>query len=124
LGVARRLLDPLGFVGAILSWPLSRRVVQLDGLDNGGIPSAERILSEFQEIAAGDVMPTGIFTYVLEPLDESSTRLIMRRHSAPRNAAAALVMRLLVRPVSLAMQRRQFLNIKRRVETPTALPRS
>jgi hypothetical protein len=124
-----------------------------DGLDNGGVPSSERILPEFQEISTGDVVPwtpansdgfvveaveqgralvlggipppfSGIFAYVLEPLDESTTRLLIRVRFAPRNAVAALVPRLLVHPVAFAMQRRQFLNIKRRVETPTALPAS
>ena len=203
--MARRLLDLLRFAGAILIWPLSRRVVRAwgdegsrvlpgddclpeasvqwtngitvharpdaiwpwlaqlgcnragwysyDGLDNGAVPSSERVVPEFQEVAIGDVLPwtptnsdgfvveavetgralvlggipppfTGIFAYVLEPLDGSTTRLLIRVRSAPRNMVAALVMRLLVHPVAFAMQRRQFLNIKRRVESPAALPAS
>ena len=124
-----------------------------DGLDNGGVPSSERILPEFQEVSTGDVVPwtptnsdgfvvkaveqgralvlggipppfSGIFAYVLEPLDESTTRVLIRVRFAPRNAVTALVPRLVVHPVAFAMQRRQFLNIRRRVETRTALPAS
>jgi hypothetical protein len=79
-----------------------------DGLDNGGVPSAERIVPELQRVEVGDVFPWtptaddgfilralkperslalggdagsryGVtWAFVLEPIDETSTRLITR----------------------------------------------
>ena len=76
-----------------------------DRLDNGGVPSADRIIPELQHVDVGDILPwtptaddgfivraveperalvlgeeTGSFTwtFVLEPIDETSTRLLTR----------------------------------------------
>ena len=119
-----------------------------DGLDNGGVPSAERIVPELQKVAVGDVFPwtpsdsTGFvvravqpgralvlggtpppyqvsWALVLEQIDETSTRLITRSRGTPRSAPVEALLRLAVHPIHFAMQRKQLLNIKRRVEART-----
>ncbi|MEO3759686.1 hypothetical protein ABGB19_15530 [Mycobacterium sp. B14F4] len=118
-------------------------VYSYDGLDNGGVPSAERILPEFQHIEVGDILPwtptaedgfivraveperalvlgedSGSFSwvFVLEPIDATSTRLIARVRSWYESLAGALMIRYVWRPIHFGMQRRQLLNLKRRVE--------
>ena len=115
-----------------------------DGIDNGGQPSAERIVPELQDVELGDVFPwtptdrDGFiareiepgralvlggtpppfrmsWAFVLEPLDETTTRLIARCRAVPRSIAVGLLLRLF-HPVHFAMQRRQLLTLKRRVE--------
>jgi len=116
-----------------------------DGLDNGGVPSAERIVPELQTVAVGDVFPwtptdsTGFvvravepgralvlggtpppyqvtWALVLEPIDGTSTRLITRSRGTPRSAPVKLLLQVAVHPIHFAMQRKQLLNVKRRVE--------
>ncbi len=114
-----------------------------DRLDNGGVPSADRILPEFQRVEVGDILPwtptaddgfivraveperalvlgedTGSFTLalVLEPIDATSTRLIARARAWYESLAGGLMVRLVWPPVHFGMQRRQLLNLKRRVE--------
>lgn len=108
-----------------------------DGLDNGGVPSATRIVPELQRV--GDVFPwtpttdDGFLVRALEPerslvlggdagsrhrvtwafVLETSTRLITRASGAPRRRPHA---RSRWRPIDFGMQRRQLLNIRRRVE--------
>jgi hypothetical protein len=115
-----------------------------DGLDNGGQPSAERIVPELQDVELGDVFPwtptdhEGFivraiepdralvlggtpppfrmsWAFVLQPLDETTTRLIARCRAVPRSVAVGLLLRLF-HPVHFAMQRKQLLSVKRRVE--------
>jgi hypothetical protein len=119
-----------------------------DGLDNGGRPSAERIVPELQDVQEGDVFPwtptdrEGFivraiepdralvlggtpppfrmsWAFVLEPLNATSTRLIARCRAAPRSVAVGLLLRLF-HPVHFAMQRKQLLTLKRRVEAAVA----
>ncbi len=117
-----------------------------DRLDNGGVPSADRIIPEFQHIEVGDILPwtptaedgfivraveperalvlgedTGSFTwvFVLEPIDATSTRLIARARSWYESLASGLIIRIF-QPIHFGMQRRQLLNLKRRVEATTA----
>lgn len=121
-----------------------------DGLDNGGRPSAERIVPELQEVEVGEVFPwtptdgEGFvvrviepdralvlggtpppfrmsWAFVLEPRDETTTRLIARCRAVPRNVAVGLLLRL-VHPVHFAMQRKQLLTLRRRVEAPYRAP--
>jgi hypothetical protein len=117
-----------------------------DGLDNGGVPSAERVVAEFQRVEIGDVFPwtptaeDGFllraiepgrslvlggeagsryrvsWAFVLEPIDETSTRLITRASGEYERRAVGLMLALVWRPIDFGMQRRQLLNIRRRVE--------
>jgi hypothetical protein len=117
-----------------------------DGLDNGGVPSARQIIPELQQIEVGDLFPWTpdaydgfivkaveperalviggdagtryrvAWAFVLEPLDQTSTRLITRSSGDYDRAAAGIWLRLVMHPIHFAMQRRQLLNLKRRVE--------
>jgi hypothetical protein len=116
-----------------------------DGLDNGGVRSAERVLPALQSVEVGDVFPwtstaeDGFVVYVvepgrvlvlggdagtlyrvrwaflLEPIDATRTRLLTRASAEYDRFAVALRLRLFGRPVHFAMQRRQLLNVRRRV---------
>jgi hypothetical protein len=117
-----------------------------DGLDNGSVPSANGIASEFQRVSVGDILPwtptandgfvvrgveperalllgekTGSFSWalVLEPIDETSSRLIARARAWYKHLGVGLMLRLVWRPIHYGMQRRQLLNLKRRVEAAT-----
>lgn len=116
-----------------------------DGLDNGGSPSAQQVVAGLQRVAVGDAFPwtpadssgfivraldsehtlvlggepppySVTWTYVLEPMDDTTTRLITRCRGIPRSPLYALLTRLVAHPIHYAMQRRQLLNIKHRVE--------
>jgi hypothetical protein len=118
-------------------------VYSYDGLDNGGVPSADRIIPAFQHIEVGDVLPwtptaddgfivraveperalalgeeTGSFTWVLvlEPIDETNTRLVARARAWYKTLASRLMLELVFHPIHFGMQRRQLLNLKQRVE--------
>lgn len=121
-----------------------------DGLDNGGVPSAETIVRELQRVEAGDVFPwtrtnrdgfivrfveadravvltdpdpsSASWSLVLDPVDETKTRLIARVRVVPRTVSTRLMLRLALHPVHFVMQRKQLLNLKRRVEA--AAPRA
>jgi hypothetical protein len=114
-----------------------------DGLDNGGIPSADRILPDLQHVQAGDIfpmMPTAddrfvvrtveperllvlgddagsmSWAFVLEPAGAAGTRLITRSRGSYDRLALGLMLKVLWHPVHFGMQRRQLLNLKRLVE--------
>lgn len=117
-----------------------------DGLDNGGVPSATRIVPELQRAEVGDLFPwtpaadDGFFVravepgralvlggdagtryrvswaFVLEPIDETSTRLVTRASAEYERRAVGLMLGLIWHPLDFAMQRRQLLNVKRRAE--------
>jgi hypothetical protein len=117
----------------------------LDRLDNGGRPSARRIIPALQELAVGDVMPTSAdgSGFVVEALDPGrSLVLTIRRPDAVVSAAFVLVplraartrlvtrVRFEVRPTPLAlawaaamdvgdfvMFRQMMLGIRERAET-------
>jgi hypothetical protein len=126
-----------------------------DFLDNGRRPSARRIIPELQRICVGDIFPAlpGItegfillalererslvlgwrnpngspmvtWTFVLESRPDCATRLIVRVRHQPRDRA--LRFPLFVRKLQhFVMQRKQLLEIARRVEwTTAALPRA
>jgi pimeloyl-ACP methyl ester carboxylesterase len=115
-----------------------------DGLDNGAVPSAARIVPELQRVEVGDVLPwtptatdgfvvraveperalvlgdpdgTATWALVLEPLDKSSTRLLVRARAICESRRLGLMLRFVWRPIHFGMQRRQLLNVKQRVET-------
>jgi hypothetical protein len=117
-----------------------------DGLDNGGIRSAQRIVADLQEVAVDDIFPwtptanDGFFVravdpgralvlggdaggryrvtwaFVLDPIDDGRTRLISRASGEHDGFATGLMLRLVMRPIDFGMQRRQLLNIKCRAE--------
>jgi len=116
-----------------------------DGLDNGGVPSAERIVAELQQVQAGDIFPMTptaqdrfvvrvvkprralvlgddagqmSWAFVLEPAGETSTRLITRSRGTIDRLALGLMLKVFWHPLDFGMQRRQLLNLKRLVETP------
>jgi hypothetical protein len=114
-----------------------------DGLDNGGSPSAERIVPELQRAEVGDIFPmtpiaedgfvvraveqgralvlgdptgSATWTFVLVPVDEATTRLITRVRARFDRLTLGLLFALLWRPIHFGMQRCQLLNLKRLVE--------
>jgi hypothetical protein len=111
-----------------------------DGLDNGGVRSAERIVPEFQQVKVSDIFPMtpkakdrfvvriveleralvlgdaagGMsWAFVLEPVDGTGTRLITRSRGAVDRLALGLMLKVFWRPLDFGMQRRQLLNLKR-----------
>jgi len=116
-----------------------------DGLDNGGVRSAERIVPELQQVKVGDIFPMtpkakdmfvvrmieperalvlgdaagGMsWAFVLEPIDETATRLITRSKGAYHHLALGLLLNVFWHPLDFGMQRKQLLNLKRLVEAP------
>jgi hypothetical protein len=117
-----------------------------DGLDNGGVPSAARIIPGLQQAKVGDLFPAsptandGFFVraldpgrslvlggsagsrydatwaFLLEPIDEGTTRLITRASGEYDRLAVGILLQVLTRPIHFGMQRRQLLNLKRRAE--------
>ena len=117
-----------------------------DGLDNAGVPSADRILPELQQLQVGDILPqtptaedrfvvraveperalvlgddagSMSWAFVLEPVAETGTRLITRSRGAYDRLALGLLLKLVWHPIHFGMQRRQLLNLKRLVEAAT-----
>jgi hypothetical protein len=117
-----------------------------DGLDNGGVPSARRILPELQRVEpralfawtpdaqdgfvvravdpgraliqggeAGSLFRV-TWAFVLEPLDGARTRVLVRAGAAHSRREVGLGLRYVARPLHFAMQRRQLLGLRRRVE--------
>jgi hypothetical protein len=114
-----------------------------DGLDNGGVRSAQRIVPELQHVQVGDIFPMTpeaqdrfvvrvveperalvlgddagqmSWAFVFEPVDETSTRLITRSRGANNRLALGLMLKVFWHPLDFGMQRRQLLNLKRLVE--------
>ena len=114
-----------------------------DGLDNGGVGSAERIVPELQQVRVGDILPMSlkvedtfvvrlvdperalvlgdaaggmVWEFVLEPVDENSTRVITRVRATYDNPAFGLFLKGVWHPTHFAMERRQLVNLKRLVE--------
>jgi hypothetical protein len=114
-----------------------------DGLDNGGVPSADRISLDFQQVQVGDVFPmtptadsdfvvraveperalvlgdaggSATWAFVLEPISDTSTQVIVRVRARYDRLALGLMLKVLWHPIHFGMQRRQLLNLKRLVE--------
>ena len=114
-----------------------------DGLDNGGVASADRVVPEFQRAAVGDIFPmtptaedgfvvravepqralvlgapsaSATWAFVLEPIDDETTRLVTRVRARFDRFILGLLFALLWRPIHFGMQRRQLLNLRRRVQ--------
>ncbi len=115
----------------------------LDRLDNGGVPSAEEIISELQQLQVGDLIPMGVgkevgprvlemeparrmlwatddeFTWewVLEPRDDGQTRLISRiREQYPPLLSRKMLYALVASTGDVVMNWTQLTRIKRRAE--------
>jgi hypothetical protein len=114
-------------------------------LDNKGIPSAERILPEYQDLKVGDEIPVAENAFVrviameptrsmvwkfqtgdwgnstwawgLYPRDEDHTRLITRLRIKYNWFSRSLFGMLMVDVVELVMMRKCLLGIKERVES-------
>jgi protein-S-isoprenylcysteine O-methyltransferase Ste14 len=114
-----------------------------DDLDNGGVPSAERIVAEFQRAEVGEIFPmrpgdrdsfivralelehwlvlgdaagSATWTFALDPIDEESTRLLTRSTGSYNRFVVGLLFEILLRPIHFGMQRRQLLTLKRNAE--------
>ena len=113
-------------------------------------PSADRILPEFQHLAAGDVIPLGngpdwpvhsviperalvlapeapsmrvSWTFALHQSGDGTTRLISRVRGAwEPKLATELASRALLEPAAFLMERKMLLGIKERVERSAADP--
>ena len=57
------------------------------------------------------------WAFVLEPVDETSTRLITRSRGTIDRVTLGLMLKVFWHPLDFGMQRRQLLNLKRLVET-------
>lgn len=115
----------------------------LDRIDNKGVPSATRIVPEFQDLKVGDLIPMvvgkdigprvremepnrwmlwvteGEFTWewVLEPIAERSTRLITRmREVSPPLFSRRMLYAIVASTGDIVMHRKQLLGIKERAE--------
>lgn len=122
-----------------------------DALDNGGAPSAVRIVPSWQSVTVGDVFAwtpiardgfivrdvdparflvlgggdpgsrySVTWTFVLEPIDATHTRLVTRASGDYTRRSTELFLKIVWHPVHFAMQRRQLHNLKRRAETSLA----
>ena len=114
-----------------------------DGLDNGGVPSADRIVAEFQRVEVDEIFPmrpgandsfvvralepeqwlvlgdaagSATWAFALEPVDEVSTRLLTRSTGSYKRFVVGLLLEIVLRPIHFGMQRRQLLNLKRNAE--------
>ncbi len=118
-----------------------------DRLDNDGIPSAERVIPEYQDLQVGDSVPLSKYSYVrvaaLEPYRSMllvfettgdwaeatwawgiypdgarQTRLVTRLRAQPPTMRARMMLDLL----EIVMMRKCMLGIKRRAETLAQVP--
>jgi hypothetical protein len=98
-----------------------------DGLDNAGVPSADRILPQFQQLRVGDILPmtpTAEDRFVVRAV-EPERALVLGDDVGSMSWAFVLQpvgetrTRLITHPVHFGMQRRQLLNLKRLVEAAT-----
>ena len=116
-----------------------------DRLDNGGKQSAARIIPELQRLAVGDVLPwspegaegfkvlsieperllvlqsvapefEGTWAFVLDPIAEGRTRLVVRYRAAfPPSARMAATLKV-ISPIHAFMERKQLRTIKQNAE--------
>lgn len=115
-----------------------------DWLDNQGVPSARRVIPEFQNLKVGDKLApmaggfivaaldpprsmvlvsrddkgrvTMSWSFLLEPLEGGRCRFIERIRGVYDFNLMGLLMYLAVEPADFVMMRKQMLNLKRRAE--------
>jgi hypothetical protein len=101
-----------------------------DFIDNGGKPSAERILPEFQNVGVGIVFPAlpgvkDVFVVARCEPEPNRTRLIVRGRAASGYSAYGLpewFAKLTASWVHAIMERKQLLGIQRRCEQFHSFP--
>jgi len=121
-----------------------------DWIDNLGRPSADRIVPELQNLKVGDHIALSKWTYEtvaaidpyrsmlwggdgssatdgtwawgLYPLDEHSTRLVVRMRGRYAWLSPTIFLLLLVDVFDIVMMRKMLLNLKARAEKLTLLP--
>ncbi len=77
---------------------------------------------DFAALSAKGVAPEGTWAFILEPVDDTTTRLIVRSRSGFK---AGLIRFLVFDPVHFIMERKMMLGIRDRAEAgPEALPRA
>ncbi|MGO8735379.1 MAG: hypothetical protein ACLQVM_21585 [Terriglobia bacterium] len=73
--------------------------------------------SDAERISTGGRAKGGTWTFILEPIDDHTTRLILRSRGAQDESfAAMLLVRLVFDPVHFIMERKMMLGIKQRAE--------
>jgi hypothetical protein len=116
-----------------------------DHLDNGGKPSATRIMTEQQHLAVGDVIPArptgsggfevlevvpgrhlilgsttplfdGTWTFSLEPIGEDATHFVTRYRADYEAGPRMAFVRPVITPIHAFMERKQLRTIKERAE--------
>ena len=70
-------------------------------------------------LVLGDAAGSATWTFALEPIDETSSRLVTRVRADYERLAIGLLIGLVWRPIHFGMQRRQLLNVKRWVDAGT-----
>jgi hypothetical protein len=117
-------------------------------LDNGGMPSADRIIPEYQDLAVGDlILPTltvvemepntsmlwvfqkgagpwenATWSWGLYPTDSGHTRLVSRlRQQYSYNSPQDTITWVIIDPLEIFLMRTTLLGIKHRVESNSAM---
>jgi hypothetical protein len=67
-------------------------------------------------LVLGDHAGNVAWAFVLEPIDETRTRLLVRASGDCERFTVGLILKLGWRPIHFGMQRRQLLNLKWRAE--------
>jgi len=75
-----------------------------------------RMVEPERALVLGDASGSMSWAFVLEPAGEHSTRLITRARGSYDGLALGLFLKVFWHPAHFAMQRKQLLKLKRRVE--------
>jgi hypothetical protein len=75
-----------------------------------------RLLEPERALVLGDAAGGMAWEFVLEPVDENSTRIIARVRATYHTLALGLFLKVFWHPTHFAMERRQLVNLKRLVE--------
>ena len=74
--------------------------------------------SDAERISRGGRAQGGTWTFILDPIDDDATRLILRSRGAQAESLAAMLFgRLVFDPVHFIMERKMMLGIKQRAES-------
>ena len=75
-----------------------------------------RAVEPERTLVLGDAAGSTTWAFVLEPVHRTSTRLVTRVRGDFERFAVGWLLGLIWRPIHFGMQRRQLLNLRRRVE--------